>query len=283
MRESQRLTRKGAGVGRSSGDNPDMGLLVTVLGTHPGVGTTTVAVNLAAALADGGLRSVRLVELDDALGHLAQDLGVQPVGAVTDAATLASGLGRVDRAMDAVEPLLTPLSPGLTGLLAAPRPGGGAGTRVHRLGAPGTARLLETVRDGADVVVDAPAAFEDPVVTALAMSDRVVVVTSPEGPAVEALELTLESLALMQIPETRIDIVLNHVGSGPSNADGELPPAGAVPVTATIPDCPDLEDGTALVALADPEHPLAVAVGQLVRTLRPVPARGSRLRRRRSR
>ena len=48
-----------------------MGLLVTVLGTHAGVGTTTLAVNLAAALADDGPNAVRLVELDETLGHLA--------------------------------------------------------------------------------------------------------------------------------------------------------------------------------------------------------------------
>jgi pilus assembly protein CpaE len=260
-----------------------MGLLVTVLGTHPGVGTTTLAANLAAAMADDGRRPVRLVELDDALGHLAQDLGVEPAGAVTDAATLAAGPTGTGRVFDMVEPLLTPLAPGLTGLLAAPRSGGGAAVRVHRLGAPGTALLLEAVRDGADVVVDAPAAFEDPVVTALAMSDRVVLVTSPEGPAVEALNLTLESLALMQVPAERISIVLNHAGAGPGAGDGDPSPSADVLVTAVIPDCADLEAGVLLVALDDPEHPVSLAVGQLVQTWRPTASRGGRLLRRRAR
>jgi pilus assembly protein CpaE len=268
---------------RPEGNNPDMGLLVTVLGTHPGVGTTLLAANLAAAMADDGRVPVRLVELDDTLGHLAEDLGVQPAGAVTDAATLAAGPVGTGRAFDMVEPLLTPLAPGLTGLLAAPRVGGGAGTRVQRLGAPATARLLEALRDGADVVVDAPAAFQDPVVTALAMSDRVVVVTSPEGPAVEALGLTLESLALMQVPASRISIVLNHAGGGLGAETGELSPSAEVPVTAVVPDCADLGPAVALVALADPDHPVSVAVGLVVQTMRPVAARGSRLLRRRAR
>ncbi len=274
-----------------------MGLLVTVLGTHPGVGTTTLAANLAAAMTADGRQPVRLVELDDALGHLAQDLGVQPAGAVTDAATLAAGSAGAGRALDMVEPLLTPLAPGLTGLLAAPRLGGGAAVRVHRLGAPGTARLLEAVRDGADVVVDAPAAFEDPVVTALAMSDRVVVVTSPEGPAVEALALTLESLALMQVPAERISIVLNHAAAGSGAGDGaDSGPAvqvtavqvtavqvTAAQVTVVVPDCADLEAGVALVAVDHPEHPVAVAVAQLLQDWRPAAPRGGRRLRRRSR
>jgi Flp pilus assembly CpaE family ATPase len=271
---------------RPEGNNPDMGLLVTVLGTHPGVGTTLLAANLAAAMADDGLLPVRLVELDETLGHLAEDLGVQPAGAVTDAARLAAGPLGTGRALDMVEPLLTPLTPlapGLTGLLAAPRVGGGAGTRVQRLGAPATARLLEALRDGADVVVDAPAAFQDPVVTALAMSDRVVVVTSPEGPAVEALSLTLESLALMQVPAARISIVLNHAGGGPGAETGELSPDAEVPVTAVVPDCADLGPGVALVALTDRDHPVTVAVGLIVQTMRPGAARGSRLLRRRAR
>src|SRR5262249_20086788 len=160
-----------------------------------GVGTTTLAVNLAAALAQDGPEPVRLVELDETLGHLAADLGVQPLGAVTDAATLAAGPRGREATID-LTALMTPLAPGLDGLLAPPpAPVDPAHPRA-RLGAAQTARLLETVRRDADVVADAPPAFDDPVVAALAMSDRVVVVTSPEGPAVEALRLTLESLAL---------------------------------------------------------------------------------------
>jgi MinD-like ATPase involved in chromosome partitioning or flagellar assembly len=245
-------------------DNPDMGLLVTVLGTHAGVGTTTLAVNLAAALAQDGPDPVRLVELDETLGHLAVDLGVEPVGAVTDAATLAAGPRGRQGVVD-LTALMTPLAPGLTALLAPPAVPAHPGHPRIRLGAGETARLLEAVRRDAAVVADAPAAFDDPVVAALAMSDRVVVVTSPEGPAVEALRLTLESLALMEVPTDRVCLVLNHLHAG-------APLDEVLPVTATIPECPDLEDGTVLVAPRDVSHPLSVAVRQLVRAVRTAPA-----------
>src|SRR5690349_2200624 len=136
-----------------------MGLVVTVLGTHPGVGTTTIAVNLAAELAHESSGPVRLVELDETLGHLAADLGVEPVGAVTDAATLAAG-SRGTPVAD-VTALLTPLAPGLAGLLAPPPVPADPGSPRQRLGAPATARLLELVRQDADVVADAPASFDD--------------------------------------------------------------------------------------------------------------------------
>ena len=253
-------------------DNPDMGLLVTVLGTHAGVGTTTLAVNLAAALAHQGSVPVRLVELDETLGHIAADLGVVPVGAVTDAATLAAGPRGRTAAVD-LTALMTPLAPGLVGLLAPPPAPVDPGSPRLRLGAAATGRLLEAVRTDADVVADAPAAFDDAVVTALAMSDRVVVVTSPEGPAVEALRLTLESLELMGVPAERICLVVNHVG-GPASMAGsglaEVEPAQehGLPVTATIPDCPDLEGGTVLVAPRDAGHPLTLAVRQVARSVR---------------
>ena len=45
--------------------------------------------------------------------------------------------------------------------------------------------------------------------------------TSPEGPAVEALRLTLESLALMEIDADRVCLVVNHVGgTGTAGAGG---------------------------------------------------------------
>jgi len=251
-----------------------MGLVVTVLGTHPGVGTTTVAVNLAAALAHESTLPVRLVELDETLGHLAADLGVEPVGAVTDAATLAAGSRGAP--MADVTALMTPLAPGLTGLLAPPQIAADPGSPRQRLGAPATGRLLEVVRHDADVVVDAPAAFDDPVVTALAMSDRVVVVTSPEGAAVEALRLTLESLALIELPAARVCLVVNHVHAPTSAAElaesssMDLPAAVSqgLRVTVAVPDCADLEEGTVLVAPRDQGHPLSVAVRQLVHAIR---------------
>ena len=264
-----------------------MGVLVTVLGTHPGVGTTTLAVNLAAALARDAADPVRLVELDDTLGHLASDLGIQPVGAVTDAATLAAGpRGTTSSPVD-LSALMTPLAPGLTGLLAAPLVPGRPGQPRLRLGAAATARLLEALCADADVVADAPATFDDPVVSALAMSDRVVVVTSPEGPAVAALRLTIESLLLMEVPVDRVSLVVNHA-SGTGVADLDADATRGLPITATVPDCPDLEGGTVLVAPRDAGHPLSVAVAQVVRAVRAGPPKRagtpvSRLLRRRSR
>ena len=273
-------------------DNPDMGLLVTVLGTHAGVGTTTLAVNLAAALAHDGPNPVRLVELDETLGHLAADLGVVPHGAVTDAATLAAGPRGRSAPVDLTE-LMTPLAPGLVALLAPPPAPVDPGAPRLRLGAAATARLLEAVRTDADVVADAPASFDDAVVTALAMSDRVVVLTSPEGPAVEALRLTLESLALMEIDADRVCLVVNHVGGTGTAGAGGLGEADAaydqgLPVTALIPDCLDLEGGTVLVAPRDAGHPLTVAVRQVARAVRgrddgPVDGPVGRLLRRRPR
>jgi hypothetical protein len=101
------------------------------------------------------------------------------------------------------------------------------------------------------------------------------------------LRLTLESLALMEVGPDRLCLVVNHVG-GLGGADVDATADQGLPVTASVPDCPDLELGTVLVAPRDAGHPLTVAVRQVARAVR-TSASGdgqspvSRLLRRRSR
>ena len=242
-----------------------MGHLVTVLGTHPGAGSALVSANLAALLADRGRHQVRLVELDDALGHLADDLGVQPVLPLAGVAELAAGRrGSGSRAE--IDTLLTPVAPGLLAVLGPPTRAGAPGSALapaQRLTGHDTGLLLEALARSCDVVVaDAPPSFDDPVVAALAMSDQVVVVTTAEGPAVEALALTLDSLGLMQISADRLVLVLNHVGGGPGPGEGDLLAGTAVPIAVTLPDCPDLPGG-AVVSLDQPDLALSRALRRL--------------------
>ena len=117
--------------------------------------------------------------------------------------------------------------------------------------------------------------------------------TSPEGPAVEALRLTLESLALMEIDADRVCLVVNHVGGTGTAGAGGLGETDAaydqgLPVTAAHPRLPRPGGRAVLVAPRDAGHPLAVAVRQVARAVRgrddgPVDGPVGRLLRRRPR
>src|SRR5919199_2523211 len=84
------------------------GRIITVFSAKGGCGKTTLATNMAAALADKGRREVCLVDLDLAFGDVAIALQLFPAHTIADAVPLGE---YVD--FGAVQALLTPHSPGL--------------------------------------------------------------------------------------------------------------------------------------------------------------------------
>ena len=95
------------------------GRVVTVFSAKGGCGKTTLATNLAAALADRGRREVCLVDLDLAFGDVAIALQLFPAHTIADAVPLGESLD-----FTALQTLLTPHSPGLTTLVAPVDPAG---------------------------------------------------------------------------------------------------------------------------------------------------------------
>src|SRR4051795_9907228 len=120
------LTGLGAAVRRAfevwqalsgvSGNQADSsrGQLVTVFSPTGGVGKTTLAVNLAVALADGGARKVCLIDLDLAFGDVAITMQLFPTHSIEQAVGAEE---TIDLAM--LEGLLTKHDGSLT-VLAAP-------------------------------------------------------------------------------------------------------------------------------------------------------------------
>jgi pilus assembly protein CpaE len=118
-RELARALRHTAGAdGAAPAEKRAQGVVVTVFSAKGGCGKTTVATNLAAALADRGRRRVCLVDLDLAFGDVAIALQLFPAHTIADAVPLSRGLDA-----QAVQALLTPHSPGLTTLVAPIEPG----------------------------------------------------------------------------------------------------------------------------------------------------------------
>src|SRR5688500_20272422 len=84
--------RETVGGAQADGDGAKRGVLVTVCSAKGGCGKTTVATNLAAALADGGRHQVCLVDLDLAFGDVAIALQLFPAHTIADAVPLAGNL-----------------------------------------------------------------------------------------------------------------------------------------------------------------------------------------------
>src|SRR4029079_3519715 len=117
-RDIARAMRNQGSVSAAAEDIRPLGRVITVFSAKGGCGKTTVATNLAAAIADNGRRSVCLLDLDLAFGDVAIALRPFPSRPSADAVRMADTLDA-----PAIEALLTPHSPGLTTLVAPVEPG----------------------------------------------------------------------------------------------------------------------------------------------------------------
>lgn len=214
----QAVARDGAG----SGDAPAeavpgrRGRVVTVFSAKGGVGKTLVAVNLALLLSlRPGERAV-VVDLDLENGNVATFLHLRPRATLADLARLAGPLdeGKVELALTRVPgyefavlaaPPWPHLAAEIEGQVAAEgSPPAEGGVRVQEV-------LGTLVRMFDWVVVDTAANFRDSNLVALDQADLVLLLTTPDIPAVantgRCYELLVERLGY---PRERVRVVVNR-------------------------------------------------------------------------
>ena len=253
-RELARALRETVGGAQADGDGAKRGVLVTVFSAKGGCGKTTVATNLAAALADGGRHQVCLVDLDLAFGDVAIALQLFPAHTIADAVPLAGNLDA-----QALASLLTPHSPGLTTLVAPVEPG-----HAESIPASLVTTILELLKQTFEyVVVDTPPAFDDHVLAAFDQSDLVALMATLDIPALKNLKLTLETLELLNYPRERWRIVLNRSDSKVGLALSEVEKTLKVPISLQVPssrDVPASINRGVPIVLDDPKHPVSQAI-----------------------
>jgi len=246
--------RERDGTPRPEGPNGPRGRIVTVFSAKGGCGKTTLATNLAAALADRGRREVCLVDLDLAFGDVAIVLQLVPSHTIADAVPAGS---QIDFA--AVQPLLTPHTPGLTALAAPIEPGTAETIPAELVG-----RILVVLREHFDfVVIDTPPAFDDQVLAAFDVSDFVALIATLDIPALKNLKLTMETLDLLNFPRERCRLVLNRADSKVGLAIGEVEKTLRTPIALQIPssrDVPATINRGVPIVQDDPRHPVSLAI-----------------------
>lgn len=239
---------------------PPKGEVVTVFSAKGGTGKTTIATNLAVALADGGAHRVCLLDLDLAFGDVAISLQLEPRRTIVSAAT---GAEEMDAAK--VAALVTNYSKGLDCLLAPIEPGD-AEKIPPRLVEEIIAQLIGMYDF---VVIDTPPALSEHVLIALDASHHQILITTPEVPALKNLRLTLDMLDLLSYGHSTRYIVLNRSDAdvGLSAADVERVVKG--PINAHLPSSRDvpasINRGIPLAA-EQPDHPFSRAVQALAKT-----------------
>jgi len=234
------------------------GRIVTVFAAKGGCGKTTLAINLAVALAKDG-RRVCLVDLDLAFGDVAISVQLNPSRTIIDAVRMA---GHVDTTGAAS--LLTRYRPGLDLLLAPVTPGD-----AEKIPPPLVRELLTVLRGMYDyVVVDTPAQFSEPVLIAMDASAHHVLLTTPDVPALKNLRVTLDTFDMLSYPADIRSIVLNRSDAKVGLTAEDVARVVRTPIAAQVPSSREvpvsINKGTPIV-LDNPAHPVSQAISRFAR------------------
>jgi pilus assembly protein CpaE len=229
--------------------------VVTVFSAKGGAGATTVATNIALALQ---LRGVRVCILDLALafGDVAVSLQLAPQRTVVDALELGTS-------REALSELVTSHPSGLDCVLAPVDPSG-----AERM-PPATIRLLvNAMRDRYDVVViDTASELSEHVLEAFDAADRLVIVTTPEIPAIKNTRIALDVLDLVGHPRERRRVLLNRADPSLGLTVEDIEEALGAQLVAQVPVDPEVSvsvnSGVSMV-VAQPAHPVSRALQDFV-------------------
>ena len=259
--ESLALTREVRGEsGVTVTPTGSLGQLVTVFSAKGGCGKTTVATNLAAALAHRG-RKTCLVDLDLAFGDVAIALQLYPERGIVDLASLPRHLDRTS-----IAGAVTHHSKNLDTVLAPVEPGA-----VELISAELVVELLQVLKSMYDVVVvDTPPAFTDQVLAAFDASDHMALLTTLDVPALKNLKLALETLDLLGYSRDRFHVVLNRADAKVGLAVEHVQQTLGMPIAVQLPSSravPAAINRGVPIVLDSPGHAVSAAIRRLADTV----------------
>jgi pilus assembly protein CpaE len=255
-RRSLELSRRMLGVSGAAGSREAR--IITVFSAKGGCGKTTVATNVAAALAAGGRSSVCLLDLDLAFGDVAIALQLVPARTAIDAVAMSGSIDEMGASS-----LVTPHSKGLDAICAPLEPG-----EAERVPASTVVELLRVLKRMYDyIVIDTPPAFTEHVLASFDVSDVYILLATLDIPALKNLRLTLDMLDVLGYPRESWQVVLNRSDSRVGLSVDDVTRTLKVPLATQIPSSrsvsASINKGVPIV-LDEPRHPVSAAIKQLV-------------------
>ena len=240
------------------------GVVAVLYSGKGGVGKSTLAVNLAADLAQAAGKEVALVDLDLQFGDVAVLLGLEPAGTIADVARAYPAidgpyLGGLMPEAAGVRVLAAPLSPELADLVTP--------DVVSK-----TLALLRGVFDY--VVVDMSQHLNDVALEAMELADRIYLVTDLNVPAIKDAKLAFKLFDNLGIAREKIALVVNRSDAPSDVTIAQLEANLRFPAAARIPSqgkvvLRSLQKATPFVVL-EPKSEIALRVRELTGTLVPL-------------
>jgi pilus assembly protein CpaE len=249
------------------GDEPSGGRQIVVISPKGGAGRTTVATNLAVALAADTSRDVGLADLSLTFGDVATAMLLDPHRGLADLANAARPL-----TSSAVTAALAKHPTGTYVLCAPDDPVLGESISTDDVAA-----VLRGLRATLSMlVVDTAAGMDGAALTAVEHATDLVLVAALDVPTVLALRQALDYLDLLGMTRSRRHLVLNRAGARTGIQPSEVSATLGLDVVATIPDSPlvavSTNEGRPFV-VTEPGSPPARGMQDLVAALDPTAPR----------
>jgi pilus assembly protein CpaE len=211
--------------GESATARKERGQLIAVYSPKGGVGCTTIATNLAVALAGKTKRPVGIVDLDLQFGDVGVALDLRSANSVVE---LVAHADSIDDAL--IDDIFVPHQSGIRALVAPENIALLEALDPHRI-----VRAVEGLRDHFGFVVcDLWSSLDDLTMAMLRVADRIVLVTTPELPALKNIRRVLAATGPLLLDE-RTQIVLNRHPAKTGVSVAEVEKNLGRPVSATIP------------------------------------------------
>ena len=180
------------------------GKIITLFSTKGGVGKTFLAANLAITLEKVNKKRVCLVDMDLDLGNIAQALDIVPKFSMTD---ISSDFENVDQAV-----IGSYLTQHESRIMVLPSRTSFSSRNLT------TADHIETTLKSLSelfdyVIVDMPSRSNSATAATYRLSDMLLLVTTPQLAAISNVNLAINSLLELNIPESRIKVILNQNNS----------------------------------------------------------------------
>jgi pilus assembly protein CpaE len=217
----------GRSVANAPIGNPQARRVVTVFSPKGGVGTTTVATNLALLAAERHQNRALIIDFDLSFGQVASHLNLQPKQSLLELIRDEGALHDAElfrtyavHHPSGVQVLAAPPSPGFAPLFT--------GEHAELI----IARALEAYEI---VIIDAGAALDDRMLALFSRSDVVIIPVLPEIPALNSVHLLLDQLSETGAVGATTMFVLNNVFARDLLRRGDVESALGAKITADLP------------------------------------------------
>jgi pilus assembly protein CpaE len=202
------------------------GTVVTIFGAKGGIGKTTIATNLSAALVSTTQANVALVDMDTRFGDVAIMMDIAVEHSIAD---LGRRLDQLDR--ESIKDSLARHHTGVSILPAPLHP-----TEWRDLTPQHIERIVDLLAQGYDwVVIDTPGTFNEIIAATLEIGDIILLVTSMDIASIKDTALALEMLRAADVSEDKVKLVINHSTSANSLREEDVERVLEYKVTWRIP------------------------------------------------